>query len=100
MSEPDFPEERKMVDAGRIPVDGLYKSIFKGFPSKINEADIPSSTTMTPTTSTQTTASSLLDSRASTPVSASRELQIPEAAKPRQDSKRSKNRKKKSKKGK
>ena len=99
MSAPDFPEERKVVDAGRIPVDGLYTSIFKAFPSEINEAeaDIPSPTTATPTT-TSTTATPPLDSRSNTPVSASPQLQIPEAAKPRQDSKRSKKKKKKSRK--
>jgi hypothetical protein len=98
MSAPDFPEERKVVDAGRIPVDGLYKSIFKAFPSEINEADIPSPTTATPTTSTSPTATPPLGSRANTPVSSSPQLQIPEAAKARQDSKRGKKKKKKSKK--
>ena len=99
MSAPDFPEERKVVDAGRIPVDGLYTSIFKAFPSEINEADIPSPITATPTTATTpTTVTPPLDSRANTPVSASPQLQIPEAAKARQDSKRGKKKKKKSKK--
>ena len=88
MSEPDFPEERKVMDAGRIPVNGLYKSIFKAFPSEINEADIPSPTTAIPTITTPTTATPPLESRAHTPVSASIQLQIPEAVKARRDSKK------------
>ena len=97
MSAPDFPEEKKVVDAGRIPVDGLYTSTFKAFPSEINEADIPSPITATPTTTSATTTPPL-NSRANTPVSASSQSQIPEAAKPRQDSKHHKKKKKKSKK--
>lgn len=97
MSAPDFPEEREVMDAGRIPVDSLYTSIFKAFPSEINEEDILSPITATPAT-TSATAPPPLDSRANTPVSASPQSQVPEAAKPRQDSKHGKKKKKKSKK--
>jgi hypothetical protein len=46
LSELDFPEEKKLVQEGRVPLDGLYKSIFKAFPLLKESSPSPSPAAM------------------------------------------------------
>ena len=63
LSAPDFPEEKGVVDAGRMPLDGFHKTIITMFPSELSESDEYSVTT-SPASSTPS-----LPSRTNTPVS-------------------------------
>ena len=83
LSAPDFPSEQKVLNLGRLPLDGLYTSISKGFPELKVDAD--SSPTSTPSGSTRV-------SKTNTPTSvnfplrgADSELKIPETSKKTED---------------